>query len=118
MRAGSESFLELQLWKKTDGDSYIRRNFSTIDHFNTTSKKDVYEYSPNPPLEVKKGDVLGVFQPRGGDSPLTIYYQENSGPFNYGNPSAADNPYTSLTVDTPLSHNDYPLVSAILGEEN
>ena len=120
IRAGSKHFLELQLWQRTSGDTYIRKNFSVINHFNTTMKNNVYEYFPNPPLQVKKGDVLGVFQPRSSDSPLTIYYQENSGPHNFGNPSggsgAADDAYTSLIADTPLDHNDYPLVSVIVGE--
>ena len=120
MRMGSQNFLELQVWQGSNDDEYIRKSFSIIDHFNATENSNVYEYSPNPPLEVQEGDALGVFQPGENDGPLTIYYQENSGPFNYGNPSggsnAADDAYTSLSIDTPLGENDYPLVSVILGE--
>ena len=114
----STDFLQLQLWQRTDGNIYMRRSFNTINAFNTTENSNVYAYIPNPPLEVQEGDILGVFQPREDNSPLTIYYQENSGPFNYGNPSgnAVDDPYTSLTVDSALDQNDYPLVSVILGE--
>ena len=115
-------FLELQLWQRTDADAYIRRSFSTINDVNPTENDSVYTYFLNPPLEVHEGDILGVFQPRRLLSPFVMYYQENSGPFNYGNPSgggnAVDEPYTSFTIDSPLSLNDYPLVSVILGEFN
>ena len=114
------TFLELQLWKRTDSDIYTRRNFNTINVFNTTENTNVYAYFPDPPLEVHEGDILGVFQPSEDESPLTMYYQENSGPFNYGNPSggfnAVDEPYTSFTISSALDQNDYPLVSVIIGE--
>ena len=109
-------FLELQLWQKTSGNDYIRRNFSIIDDgFNTTTVNNVYEYSLNPPLEVQEGDILGLFQPREYESPLAMYFQENSGPFNYGKENNVDNAFTTLTIDEPLEQNDYPLVSVILG---
>ena len=115
MKIEDTSFLELQLWQITSGNNYIKRNFSIIDHINTTTNNNVYEYSLNPPLEVQEGDVLGVFQPRENDSPITIYFQEGSGPFNYGDENI-DDAFASLTVDDPLYQNDYPLVSVILGE--
>ena len=110
------NFLELQLWQRTSGNDYIRRSFSIIDNVNTTSNNNVYKYSPNPPLEVQEGDVLGVFQPSKGESPFTIFFQENSGPFNYGEQSGVNEAFPSLTTDDPLDQNDYPLVSVILGE--
>ena len=66
IESGSDSFLELQLWQRTDGntDMYTRRSFSTIDTVNYTENNNVYTYFPNPPLEVQEGDILGVFQPR------------------------------------------------------
>ena len=118
---GNDDFLELQLWQRVDDDTYIRRSFSTINDMNSTENENVYTYFPNPPLEIQEGDILGVFQPRWSDSPLVIYYQEGSGPFNYGNrggggSGGVDDPYTSFIIDFPLDQNDYPLVSVILGE--
>ena len=118
VRMKNTRFLELQLWKRTDSDIYTRRNFNTINVFNTTENTNVYAYFPDPPLEVCEGDILGVFQPRENDSPLTMYYQETSGPFNYGDTKEVDEPYTLFTFDSALDVNDYPLVSVILGEFN
>ena len=122
IESGNNSFLELQLWQRLDGstDLYARKSFSTIDNVKTTENNNVYTYFPNPPLEVQEGDVLGVFQPRGEESPFVIYYQQISGPFNYGNhfggSTAVDEPYTELNIDSALDQNDYPLVSPILGK--
>ena len=115
------SFVELQLWQRTDGNTYMKRSFSTIYDFNTTENNNLYHYFPNPPLEVHEGDVLGVFLPSDGESPLVMYYQLNSGPLNYGirggsAGSPAGEPYMSLTIGSPMPQNDYPLVSVILGE--
>ena len=98
----------------------MKSSFSTINDFNITDNNNVYAYFPNPPLEVQEGDILGVFQPTENESPLAIYYQDSSGPFNYGNPSSGmnvvDDPYTSFTIDSALNVNDYSLVSVILGK--
>ena len=115
-RNEDNEFLQLQLWQRTDRNTYSRRDFSTIRSFSTTTNNNVYAYFPEPPLEVKEGDILGVFQPNDRNSPLTIYYLENGGPANYGNPTESDQPYTSFPIDSALNQNDYPLITVVLGE--
>ena len=56
------------------------------DHLN------VYEYVLADPWPVQDGDILGIFLPVDGDTHLSLYFQESSGPVNYnqGTSSALD----------------------------
>ena len=106
---------ELQLWRKTDGVNYIKTDVSSISKIpNSTPHKDVFEYILNPPLEVHKGDVFGIYKPKENESLLNIYFQENSGPFAYGVESGANSPLSRMVADSAmlLDENDYPMVSA------
>ena len=106
--------LQLQIWRQrsqTD-DTFDRINFSDLTDFNATDDLNVYEYTPNPPLQFRANDLLGLFQPLRTDT--KVYYQEGGGPQNYACPNGIQN--SALTtfntsdgrVDTDT---DMPLVA-------
>ena len=105
---------ELQLWRKANGANYIKSGVSLINSLpNSTSNKNVYEYILDSPLEFQKGDVFGLYKPREDESVLNIFFQENSGPFAYGQESGVNSPLTRIKVVPTmlLNQNDYPMVS-------
>ena len=61
------------------------------------------------PLEFQEGDILGVYQPRQGDSQLVVYYQEDDGPGNYRQNRLDTAPSTFTLMD--VRDFDYPLVT-------
>ena len=105
---------ELQIWQNIVGTSYTKANFSLILSNATVISNNVVEYIPNPPLEFQEGDILGVYQPRQQDSALVVYYQERDGPVNYKDSIAL----STVTLDTPDKHYDYPLVTVEINTGN
>ena len=106
---------ELQIWRKNDGSvrDYTRVDYSVLQA-SDPENDNVYEYTPNPPLEFQEGDILGVYQ-RGGDNRMRVYYQETTGPPNYrrvGNLNTDPPVSSTLTGATLVTDKyDYPLVT-------
>ena len=98
---------ELQIWQKIEGASYTKAKSRSISN-NIPTSGNYIEYAPNPPLEFQGGDILGVYQPHHWFSALVVYYQEGDGPVNYEEGSY---PLNAVTLDTPGSQYDYPLVT-------
>ena len=96
---------ELQVWRNIGGTSYTKVGFSLLP---SGIFSGIVEHIPNPLLEFQEGDILGVYQPRGLDSALVVYYQERDGPVNYqeGNSSQSD-----VTLGSSVNQFDYPLVT-------
>ena len=101
-----DSLPELQIWRNTGGTSYTKAGFSLL--LSNTISGNVAEYILSSPLEFQEGDILGVYQPRRGDSALVVYYQERDGPVNYEEGNSA---LSTVTLDTPDNQYDYPLVT-------
>ena len=114
MRGGS-LHSEVQIWRRnsTTGDVFTKVGFSALTP-NATSDANVHEYYPDPPLEFKEGDILGVYTPRRGQSELIVYYQEDTGPLNYGN--VVNTPLSTFDLSGPNGFNDYPLVTVVIKE--
>ena len=107
--------LELQTWRSNAsyGVTLVRKISSFVNKFNATSDRNVYEYIPNPPIEVQEGDILGIFQPK--QSVLTMYVQAQGGPLNYGTSNTASSSLiVTVTENSLLNQIDYPLVSAVI----
>ena len=79
------NYLQLQIWRRRQGPSntYDRTTFSDITALNTTDDLNVYEYIPNPPLQFRANDILGLYQPRIRDTQVIVYYQTRDGPQNF-----------------------------------
>ena len=97
---------ELQIWRNTGGTSYTKANYSPLP--SSLPVNNVVEYTLSTPLEVQKGDILGVYQPKSKDSALVVYYQEGDGPVNY---EEGKNSLSTVTLGNPGNQYDYPLVT-------
>ena len=77
--------LQLQIWRRRQGSSntYDRTTFSDITALNDTNDLNVYEYTPNPPLEFQPNDILGLYAPLRDETPIRVWYEVGTGPSNY-----------------------------------
>ena len=112
---GTSIGAELQIWRKNDGSmsDYTRVGYSVLQA-SDPENDDVYEYTPNPPLDFLEGDILGVYQRTGG-SHMRVYYQETTGPSNYRRVGDINTdppvPATLTGVTLVTDQYDYPLVT-------
>ena len=73
---------EFQIWRG-DGSSYTRVNTTAGMQPTVTDHLNVYEYVLADPWPVQDGDILGIFLPVDGNTRLSLYFQESTGPVNY-----------------------------------
>ena len=100
---------EMQIWRRDfpGANTYTIVN-STLIRSTASLGNNVVEHSLESPMEFQKGDILGMYQPRRGDTELVFSYQVRDGPENY----RVDNPSsTSVTLGAPDDQYDYPLVT-------
>ena len=111
-QANNPRHLQLQIWTQRQGSSntYDRTTFSDITALNTTDDLNVYEYIPNPPLEFQANDILGLHHPPYNETPVRVWYEVGTGPWNY----------VHFNQSSPLTHgfttgegfdNNLPLVA-------
>ena len=103
---------QLQIWRLRQGSNniYDRTTFSDITDLNTTDDLNVYEFLPNPPLEFRVNDFLGLYQPRLRHTEVEMYYQRGGGPRNFVR-SNQGSPVTSNFKTFGGVDNDLPLVA-------
>ena len=106
----------LQLWRPHGTGQYERVYESSITAtLSGQSQFTVGEYIPDSPVPFEAGYIFGVYQPRGGDSKLSVRYADvPSGYLKH-----YKDPYTSLGVfdiSGAKKGNDYPLVAVNTGE--
>ena len=117
-------FPELQIWRDSGNDTYTKVGNTPpgdATFVQTNDNDNVYEYTPDPPLEFKAGDILGVFQPSSGLSRLRVLYDESSGPLNFFafvDPDVTEPPFETftLTQSDVSATSALPLVSVEIGK--
>ena len=111
---GSSSPSEIQIWRQTEMNSYIKIAHTVLTAlYRSSTTSNVYEYTPIPPLEFQAGDILGVYQR--DDSNTVPYYQENTGPVNLRWPGERDSALDTLSSPSSAEVYDYPLVTVEIG---
>ncbi len=80
-----------------------------------TGYLNVYEYCMDPPMAIRAGDYLGIYQPVEDISQLILLFAEGSGPVDYY--FNATEPLSELinTSGTSFDH-DNPLVAGTVGK--
>lgn len=77
---------------------------------------NLYEYTPQTPLQFREGDVFGVYIPAASLSPLVFYEQRQSGPINMFVNS--DNALSIVTTGSlNFNANNFPLVTAEISKQ-
>ena len=111
---------ELQLWRKTTSNTYIKIN-GTFFTSNVSSDNGIYNDSSFSPIPFQAGDILGIFVPRSGSTRLRLRDELSHGPLNYYtviSPSTANtSPHTEFQLsDFATSQVYHPLVSVEICE--
>ena len=113
---------ELQIWRRSnvEQNTYTLIGSSVLP-VSISGFANVYNYTPNPPLEFQGGDILGVYQRGGGGGGgrVRVYYQETTGPANYRYSSSMGPPLSVQVLTGPslvTNQYDYPLVTVEIGE--
>ena len=108
---------ELQIWRRNNvGQNNYSLVGSSVLPVSSNSFVDVYNHTPNPPLEFQEGDILGVYQHSGSEH-VKVYYQKTTGPANYRHFTNMDPPLNIKVLTEPslINQYDYPLVSVEIG---
>ena len=79
------SYPQLQIWRQRSqtNDTFDRISFNNLTDLNATDYLNVYEYTPNPPLQFQADDLLGMFLPHRTDTQVVVYLQRRGGPQSY-----------------------------------
>ena len=105
---------ELQLWRNTVNDTYVKIS-GTFITANDTSSSLIYETSDFSPIPFQAGDILGIFTPNAGGSSLRLRSELGYGPLNFFSSTdddAATSPFVEIQLSNFTSSEIYhPLVS-------
>lgn len=109
----SETESELQIWRLTSGDTYVKVGFSPVKANETEPGSNIHESHSSTAIEFKEGDVFGLFQPNIGGNAITVYGQREHGPSNYRVNSNVNSPSSTLVLSNLRLEgaNDFPLVT-------
>jgi len=106
--------LQLQIWRQSSptSNTFDRTNFSDLTDLNATDDLNVYEYTPNPPLQFQADDLLGLFLPHRTETQVVVYLQEGGGPQSYrrSNQNSALSSFTTSDGGV-ITDTDIPLVA-------
>ena len=111
---------ELQLWRKTVNNTYIKIN-GTFVTSSVYSNSRIYNDSSFLPIPFQAGDILGIFLPRSRSTRLRLRFELSRGPLNYYtviSPSTAGtSPHTEFQLSDFTTSEVYrPLVSVEICE--
>ena len=113
----SRSVPELQIWRNLGAGKYTKVALSdpTDRELQCQGCRDVYEFIQAPPLAVKAGDCIGIFQPRMAQMGVQLIVEE-SGPQNYFVGTDEANMTFNILEVGVRSQNGLPLVAVEFSE--
>ena len=121
---GRNQYPLFQLWRPSGNDEYERVYQSSTSTSggvftmaDSGSQFTVGEYVPNSPVPFEAGYIFGVYQPRSGNSRLSVRYvsvPSGYGHFNYHRRS--EMPLEKFKTDGSSTGNDYPLAAVDTSE--
>ena len=78
------SFPDLQIWRNSSENGVYTKVGNTTLIATSQNSSRLYEFPVEPSLPFQRGDILGIFQPSGSRSRLSILYRTGRGnPLNY-----------------------------------
>ena len=105
----SDDVPELQIWRKTGPNTYIKTSSTQLTN-NVPNSTNVYEFTPQPPLQFQEGDIFGMHIPEAEGIGFELYEQRESGPNNLRVDS--EDPQSIISTTRSEGANDFPLVTA------
>ena len=107
---GDQYHPELQIWRQLSPNSYTKIGSSSVNA-GTMIGTNLYEFTPQTPLEFKEGDIFGAFIPLGvTNRGLVLNEQKGSGPTNIQT-NLTSPPSTLPSSSLSFANNDFPLVT-------
>ena len=114
----TETYTELQIWRKVRENSYTKVGMSEIRIDDEESSR-FYVFTLSSPLHYQAGDIVGYFQGRSSTTQLTMLYERVSSD-HFVHYRATDTPDTEFDVATKgiLRSRIYPLLSVETSKPN
>ena len=110
-----DQYPRFQLWRPNGTGRYERVYESSITStMSGQSQFTLEEYIPDSPVPFEAGYIFGVYQPRGGDSRLSVRYADVSDGYGYLNyRRRSDTSLEVFNIGEAQNRNDYiyPLVA-------
>ena len=96
---------DLQIWRQTTG-GYTKTGSSSVNA-GTMNGTNLYEFTPQTPLQFQEGDVFGIYISSGN----FLYQQQESGPLERYHSGNSLSMITESTLSS-ITKNNFPLVAA------
>ena len=113
----NEGFPQLQIWRLTESSSNTYTNIANSTVVVPTKlASQIYSYIPDPPLNVLNGDVVGIHQPEGRKSKLTIYFYHSANLFYYKDKIKEPLHQLSINDNNILTADSLPMISVVIGK--
>ena len=102
----------LQIWRQLGPNNYIKIGSSSVNA-STVIGTNLYEFTPETPLEFQEGDIFGVYagHPDSNAVGLVLYEQRETGPINLRISPSLNSPPSTITQTLITVNNDFPLVT-------
>ena len=82
--ASATSFPDLQIWRNSSTNGVYTKVGNTTLIATSSNSSRLYAFPVEPSLQFRRGDILGIFQPIGPQSRLSILYRTGRGnPLNF-----------------------------------
>ena len=107
--ADRDEYPTIWLWNKTNETTYTRVDDSSVKIIlgpSNFSTDGVYQFSLSTPLQFTANQVLGIYQPRHGNSVVRFYYQDYNGQNIY----ETDGDVNMYSLSNVIRTNRRPLV--------
>ena len=103
-----------QIWRRLlESDIFEKVQSSTLQP-TRSENLNVYEYVPDPPLQFRPGEVLGLHYPASSESSYTLYSQEGAGTMNFrmqNQNSPSIEAFIGYFSDVQTGQRDLPLIT-------
>ena len=114
---------ELQVWRKIGNYTYQKINGTFIEPATLNDNSNsIYEYDSFSPIQIKSGDILGIFISASALSRLAQLSENTDSPTNYYLPTgqSSESPHDTFDIQSipPIIEAEYwPMVTVEIGKK-
>ncbi len=115
---GGTRYPEMQIWRLIDPPIGSEDTYEVIERvelrITEVSPNGMYEYTVDPPMPFRAGDVVGVFEPSSGESRIQLYFKEGQGSTIYY--AFRDQPLSLFSPTAVFNEITSPLIAVEIGK--